>query len=238
MTLTAVGGTLSFVGGTSPQTGDDSGTAVAFVQEVAKGTASGTTTTPTLTIGAGITTTPGNHLLLRLGLNKQPTGITDSQGNTWTLDHVYNRNQWTGFASCKPATPLGAGDTIVITMAASNAIHTAVVEEWSGLDPDTWYGGGDDGWFQAGSGTSRQVSEALTVPAGGVVFGAWTAQTGSETVTPGTGFSLAHSPYVNLNGVSYSLETVQAIDSGSGSSYQPSATGASVHSEGCAAYYV
>lgn len=217
---------------------DEEPAEVSFIQDVAIGTAAANTTTPTLTVGGGVTTTSGNILILRFCCaNRDVASIADSKGNTWQIDYTYHHNVYIMFASCKPSTQLTTGDTITVTLSGAVTLnHGGCIEEWSGMDQTTWFRGHDSGWYQAGTGTTRQTTGVMA-GAGDLVLGLWVAYVGSETVTPDTGYANSHTVSTGVNSLSYCIEQIQQVVP-SGGSYAPYATSTNnVHSEGFAAYY-
>jgi PKD repeat protein len=134
-----------------------------------------------LTVPAGVSTTVGRHLVVAYlfsgaGTNAV-TGITDTKGNTYSINAVKKNNGTTGLlvvvASAKVTAALGPGDKVTVTQNAITTYHLMQVYEFDNFDPTSWV---DKTATASSSGTA--VSTAST---------ATTAQT-NETLFAAVGF--------------------------------------------------
>lgn len=195
--------------------------AITLVQNVGT-TSTGSGSTCVLTVASGHGTTLANFGILRCsaGLTARTlSSVTDSQGNTWEVDADNATASAPGVASCKFATALGTGDTITAHFSGTVTDPLVTVDEFSGLDPTTW--------FSAASAVKNASSGALstnavTVPAFGLVIGAWGSTSNPGTLTPGTGYTALTGN--SAGGFAPSTYGVYQIDSGAGGSYTPNAT--------------
>lgn len=116
--------------------------AAAFVQAIAGTVGSTASTTTVITVPAA-GTSAGNYAVIRCnvnGQNLQPTAASDSKGNTYIVaDSTGGTATVTTSAGVLVgylATALVSGDTITVTH-GSSAQHTAMADEFSGLDTNT-----------------------------------------------------------------------------------------------------
>jgi PKD repeat protein len=118
-----------------------------------------------LTVPSGASTTVGRHLVVAYmfsgaGTNAV-TGITDTRGNTYTIDAVRKNIGATGLlvvvASAKVTAALVPGDTITVTQNAVTTYHLMQVYEFDNFDPTSWV----DKSATASS-TGTEVSTAAT----------------------------------------------------------------------------
>lgn len=118
------------------------------------------------TVGGGIQTLPGNHLIVVDGdLYGGPTPIiADSQSNTWQWDIPSTHNTHLRFASCRITNPLSTGDTITLNYSDS-AAHGFCVFEVAGLHPTSWFENAIG--FGGGSGSATESTYTPSVRAGG-----------------------------------------------------------------------
>lgn len=208
--------------------------AISFVQEVVKDGSSGAVGSLVGTLGAGVTTTVGNTLILRFFANLGVTSVTDSKGNTWTVDATQSPSYFYGLAHTTLTTALVAGDTITVTLTGSTSYHTFVVDEWSGI---SGYGN-----RSAASGTTStaRATNAVSVWAGALVIGLWAVPV-SDTATfaadTAGGWTAFHTPAQLTTNSSDTIEGEYRIDPGTASSYNPDGTGVSASWSGFAAYY-
>jgi hypothetical protein len=204
--------------------------AASFVQEVAKDVTTGSTSTPAATLS--VTPTAGNTLIARIAGNLAISSVTDSKGNTWTVDvNQVTASPFFALASCTPVTPLVSGDVVTAHLTGATALHGIVVDEWHNIATF-----GSSTALLTGTSTNR-TTNTITVPGGAVVFGVWTTLSLDTAFTSGSGYTAFHTGALALSGGATSLEGEYQIDSGSGGSYSPAATGTSANQRGVSAYY-
>jgi hypothetical protein len=141
--------------------------AVAFVQDLGAVGSSSSSNTLALTLGAS--TTVGNHLImLAISGGQNLTSVADSKGNTWQKDRAIDGvDPRSGFFSCKITTQLVSTDTITLTVAGSTASRAFRVLEFSGLHTTAWFDatGTNGGNGASGSaGTSANSGATATLP--------------------------------------------------------------------------
>lgn len=170
--------------------------AITQVQQVLNSTTDQNSTTVTLTVPTGITTTVGNHLIMMIGHSNATSSflasVSDSKGNTWQIDIDQNdggtTGAWASLASTHLSTALVAGDTITLTyMAAPGTYEVFLVYEYSGLASSSWVdtAGGTGG----GKSTSFASPSITTTNANDLLLGVLCySGTGAYTET-GSGFS-------------------------------------------------
>jgi hypothetical protein len=108
--------------------------AIALVRQV--GQNHNTTTNTTVAVTLSVTPAAGNTLIgyMRGGSNFALSSISDTKGNTWTIDAVTaSTNTTAAVYSCQPTTPLVSGDVVTFTLAGSAASKTASIYEFSGV---------------------------------------------------------------------------------------------------------
>ncbi len=202
-------GTVTFTGsgaGTGPvPTGSGTGTvpgvAGEFVKSFKRDTDGGTDIIVTVPAGG---VAAGNTLVLgALSLIGAVTGVTDTQGNTWTLDRqqASGGNSRTTVASCRVATTLAEGNTITIALAESSTRGAAVVSEFAGLLDLDQVASTFGASTAADSGDTPTTTEPNEVVAG-VIF---VFSGAADTLTPGTGLTTRISA-VHTNEIIYALD--------------------------------
>lgn len=192
--------------------------AISFVQNVATYTAAGAGTTSTA--NSTVNTTVGNFLIMRYGNSGgfKLSGVSDTHTNPWQLDVSNGSNGAPAFASTKIITAIIIGDPI--TANHQSGVGTEwVVDEFSGLDPTTWFSAASA--VKAVTGTSMTTT-AVTVPANGLAIGCWGGTGVAGAVfTAGTGYTGLTT--VGTSGATTVFGCFQ-VDSGSGGSYAPNGT--------------
>lgn len=97
--------------------------------EVQRGSELGSSnSTTTITLSGGVSAGNRAVLLFRWYLNTQTiSSVTDSRGNTWTVDKTltHDTNNYHAIISAHVGTALQAGDTITITFSASASSYRA-----------------------------------------------------------------------------------------------------------------
>jgi hypothetical protein len=204
---------------------------VSFIQEVAKDATTGSTATPAATLTA--TPTAGNRLIARIAANGTVSSVTDSKGNTWTLDvSQTTASPYWALASCVPTTALVTGDVVTAHLSGATSIHGIVIDEWSNVAA---FGAST---AIVGGTTTTRTTNAITVPGGALVLGAWTTTSVDSSFSPGSGYTGFHTANLTLSGGASAMEGEYQIDSGSGGTYTPTATGSSATQRGESAYYI
>lgn len=135
----------------------------------------------------------GNKLILAVQGSNHVTSVTDSKGNTWTVDSFgATGTTQASICSCTPTSALTTGDTITVTLASATAI-AYTLEEFSGLQavaPDT------TGTNFTASGQPATLS--VTTTGDDLLFAAWSFFTGAAlTFTPTSGWTGGQSAQVN-----------------------------------------
>jgi hypothetical protein len=206
---------------------------ITLIQQVASDATTGSRSSLVATVG--VTTTVGHVLILRALSNSQVTAVVDSQSNGWTVDssQVSNGN-WVTFASCTITVPLASSDTITTTLAATTSYHGLVVDEWSNISTTSRFGSASA--VAAVSNTTSRATNSITVTKGALVLGVWDITGADASFAAGNGYTGLPTAKLTTAG-NYSLEGEYAIDSGSGGTYAPAATGSSGTYRGAAAYY-
>lgn len=204
--------------------------AITFAQQVALGLTTGSTAAPTATLSA--TPTAGHTLILRYAGNQIVSSVTDSKGNTWTLDAPGNTaTPYVALAHCVPTTALVTGDVVTVNLAGATSFHGIVIDEWVGV--------GSFGSITAivGGATTTRTTNPITAPPNALVFGIWSTTTAETGFSAGAGYTGFASGAITLTGGGLSLEGEYLVDSGSGGTYTPTATGSSSTQRGFSAYY-
>lgn len=160
--------------------------AIAFVQKA--GAASSASTLSSLVVPVSSATTLGNTLFLgvRSAASIHISSVTDTQGNTWTVDAYSGAaNNAGNLVRCSNAKALSTSDSVTINFSGASSVPCATLVEFSGLGaspPDqtaTANGSGSTTLAVGPTGTTTQANElALTVIAGG-----------NATYTPPTGWT-------------------------------------------------
>jgi hypothetical protein len=142
----------------------------------------------------GVAVAQGHHLIFTIGINVQNasvSSITDSKGNTYTVDKVQPASagangQTIVIASGYIATALTATDTVTANF--TSATITCYADEWSGLAA-TSYVDQTAGQEQAATAAPSSGATATTTQATELVIGA-TIYSGSHSpTTVGTGYT-------------------------------------------------
>ena len=122
-------------------------------------------TSVVLTVGGGITTTVGNHLILVDSSYYATTlpNITDPKGNAWQWDVQDNARMF--LASCKITNPLLTGDTITMTYAGGNSAHGFAILEVAGLHSTQWFE--NKIGYETGSSSATESPYTPSVSVGG-----------------------------------------------------------------------
>jgi PKD repeat protein len=175
LVLAVLAGTLALV------TPSASAALTQHQRQIAVGADAVPASTFSLTVPAGVNTFVNRHLVVAYlfsgaGTNAV-TAITDTRGNTYTINAVKKNVGTTGLivvvASAKVAAALGPGDKVTVTQNAQTTYHLMQVYEFDNFDPTSW---ADKTATGSSSGTA--VSTAST---------ATTAQ-GNETLFAAVGF--------------------------------------------------
>jgi hypothetical protein len=205
--------------------------AVTLVGQRAVQTASGSTNAPSAAITAA--TTVGDVLVMRFFANADVTGVTDSRGNTWTVDVKDHGTIYMGFASCTVETAHVAGDTIALNLAANTSYHGFVIDEWSGVNATSRFGGASAALVSTTE--AARETDPVTVPDGALVFGMWVCNGTDATFTADTGYT-AFPIYAGQGSPQHALDAAYQIAADAGT-FAPSGTGANQHYDGLATYY-
>ena len=172
------------------QTSGGGAGAIARVQFVAELANAGSGTTLVLTL-SGVTTTVGNHLILRGGgATNAITAVVDSKGNTWQIDKTDTTEAGisASVASAKITSALVDGDTITATIGGSGGAGSAYVDEWSGLHATTWLdktvGTGAPAALAADSGLTATTADANELIIGVIAHVSTVTSWAVETTSP------------------------------------------------------
>jgi hypothetical protein len=172
--------------------------AIAYVKELGKGTQTGTATTYVITLSA--TAAAGNLAIGRIGTGSTVTisSVTDSRGNTWTVDKTQGSGPSAHLVSTgQDVGTLQSGDTITITISGSIAAGTAIFDEFSGMDITSSRVDKTAG-NSAGATTARDAgTTAATTQADELVVGAFAIAGDETSLTVGSGYSHFTSDYIN-----------------------------------------
>jgi hypothetical protein len=107
---------------------------IAYVQQV--GASFTSTTVTSFTVPLTAVTTQGNRLILSVRGNQghDVSSVTDTQGNTWTVDatSIVSDNVTLSMCSAYLATALTTSDSLTVTLSGSTASE-AIVCEYSGI---------------------------------------------------------------------------------------------------------
>lgn len=164
--------------------------AAAKVQDVVTGGYASSASAASHVLTVGVTTTVGNHLILRcLSSNTARTlGVTDSKGNTWQVDRTGSATAPVTYsASAKITSALVSSDTITITWTGGSATTAAWVIEVSGLATSSWYDQGADAAgtsTAADSGATGTLAQADNFVVGQVAMSGTTTSYAWETTSP------------------------------------------------------
>ena len=199
--------------------------AIAYVKEVTHATPSVTGTTFALTV----TNAPGaGNLLILSACNATAaiTGVTDSKGNTWTVDKVSSASAPTAICSTvQNAGALQAGDTITITFgsALSSGKCAFVVHEFSGCTNTVDVSALNNIGVAT---TARQADGAppTTTNANDLVWAAFGVNAIETSFTPGAGYSTPTEGAFYANATNNSIEFEYQILSATGP-VDPTGTG-------------
>jgi hypothetical protein len=153
-------------------------------------TTTGFTTTQTITIPAsGVAI--GNQLMVSFIYNTASGSysVADSRGNTYTQHAFVQANSSSfGVFTSRITTALQPGDTITVTGTVGCSRRSMSAEEFTGLDTSPV----DQVKSSSGSGTAiSSGSTSVTTQANELVvgFAGWETGAGTETVTPGSGYT-------------------------------------------------
>jgi PKD repeat protein len=148
-----------------------------------------------LTVPAGVSTTVGRHLVVAYlfsgaGTNAV-TGITDTKGNTYSIDATKKNVGTTGLlvvvASAKVTAALGPGDKVTVTQNAITTYHLMQVYEFDNFDPTSWV---DKTATASSSGTAvSTASTATTAQANETLFAAVGFGDTTASLTSASGWS-------------------------------------------------
>lgn len=178
--------------------------ALAFVAE--RKAATGITSGVAFSVTAN--TAAGNTAFLLLGSTLSTTtgvSITDSQGNTWTLDATgggASSGQWAGIAHAYLTKALLTTDTITVTW--TNGSLTAIVAEFSA--PTVLVVDKTASSDNALASNSNCGTTARTTYPTEIVIGAFINSTATGPYTPNTGYTMIDAGSGPLNGL-YQLST-------------------------------
>lgn len=171
-------------------TGGGSSSQIAFVKAGGNSSTIGTVTSLAATVPAG-GHAAGNMLVVPVltgaATIATPSGVTDSKGNTYTVDNTLVGALAISVARSILATPLVAGDTITVTWAASTTLLIVDSAEFSGvsatpLDATASLSGGATTSLDGG--TTATLAQAKEV-----AFGAFSVQGATGGSTPGAGWT-------------------------------------------------
>lgn len=208
--------------------------AIAYVGEVLQDTYNGagaSSINATVDANAGA----GQLLVLRVASTNQIiSGITDSRGNTWTLiDSGVLSLGFGMFWTLQDVGTLLAGDTVTMTWPGNVFEYAVVIDEFSGIAATNPL---DVFATATGSGTARAAgTTAATSQADELVCGGFSANVGSDSFTPGLGYSSPSTPSLS-NGSAVSVEGEYQIVSSTGTQ-QATGTGTSANWVGITATF-
>lgn len=145
---------------------------------------------PTTTVQAGTRAI----LVFTSGASKSVTAVTDSVGNTWTVDHVAtDGTRVISFASCQVATQITSSNTISITLSnTTNASADYWIQQVSGLATSSAFDQSHDGSGSAST-AANSGNTATLAQADEFVFGA-SRTSSSTTWAKGTGYTDVTTP--------------------------------------------
>lgn len=139
--------------------------AITYIGERGAGS-DGTTSSTSATIAVTVNTVPNNHLILILaGHNTSATvsSITDTKGNTWTVDgnaqSTTFSDDWVMIASSPNGTPLTTADTISVSLSGTLNRRVWWLEEFAGI-----FVGAANG-SNSTSGNSSPIGSGSSTPA-------------------------------------------------------------------------
>lgn len=198
-----------------------------LVGEIGKANPGGSSTTLVVTVA----TAPGagNFLVLRGSGSVSVTSVTDTKGNTWTIDKAAGATPLPFLASTKQDVgTLTTSDTITVTYSSASNNRSAIIDEFSGVMASPL----DQTQTAAGAGTSRTAgTTAATTQANELVVGCFVIGSAETSFTPGAGYSSFTTPF--LGGLSGEYKIVAATGT-----QNPTATGGvSATSRGVVATY-
>lgn len=210
------------------------GSPIAYVQEVGKQAAGVTASSVVVTLSASAAL---GHLIIARAVcasGQNVSSVTDSRGNTWTVDVVGSAGPKVALASTgQNVAALQSGDTVTVNFSGSANQSAAIIDEFSGLD--TSASRVDKTATGTATGTSRDAgTTATTTQADELVVGCFGGGALETTFTPGAGFTRFTTDFLNDAGTS--VEGEYQIVSATGA-YQPTATGASFPTDGVVATY-
>jgi len=162
---------------------------------------------PATTIAAGTTAIMFVHCPgVSVNGDQYVTGVTDSKGNTWTVDHVY-RPDVTGAGlnviSSRIAVAVTSGDTITITFALSGNLNRTVwIQEVTGLAASPFDQSADNNGVGTAVSTGATGALAQTDE---IVF-CLAGQTATQTWTKGAGFNDVTTPQIaSVHALEYAI---------------------------------
>lgn len=166
----------------------------AFVQTVLESTYNTGTTATTRTVSLPVAVPVGDTLVLCANGESSSTlsSVTDSRGNTWTVDGTVNNSLTlhVGFAHCHVTTALQVGDTVTVTESSARNTFNIAIHQFTDLDTTATVD-------KAASGTGTSVSPATAATASTtqeleLLYACFSIndQNAAETVTAGSGFTL------------------------------------------------
>ena len=189
LALAALAGTLALV------TPSASAALTPHQRQIVVGADAVSASTFSLTVPAGVSTTVGRHLVVAYlfsgaGTNAV-TGITDTKGNTYSINAVKKNNGATGLivvvASAKVTAALGPGDKVTVTQNAITTYHLMQVYEFDNFDPTSWV---DKTATGSSSGTAvSTASTATTAQANETLFAAVGFGDTTASLTSASGWS-------------------------------------------------
>jgi PKD repeat protein len=164
-------------------------------RQIAVGADAVSASTFSLTVPAEVSTTVGRHLVVTYlfsgaGTNAV-TGITDTKGNTYSINAVKKNSGTTGLivvvASAKVTAALGPGDKVTVTQNAITTYHLMQVYEFDNFDPTSWV---DKSASASSTGTAVSTpATATTAQANETLFAAVGFGDTSATLTSASGWS-------------------------------------------------
>ena len=168
---------------------------------IVKGSIFASQTTLTLTVPGGSDTVAGRHLVAAFGFSggvgTALSSVTDSKGNTWTIQASRlgtsgTANVYVAIASCRLSAALVAGDVITFTQNTATSYHLGAVYEVDNLLMTGRADASATGESTVSSGAFTTASSATTTQADEVIFA---AVLGGDTAT---GFTSA-APWTELD---------------------------------------
>jgi hypothetical protein len=192
--------------------------AIEYIKRVLQSTPAAGTGTYALAVTSS--PTAGNLVVLygRGGGGTVFSSVSDSKGNTWTIDHGTGNsttNATVSIASSLLTSTLTTSDTItVVYTGAATANRTMVAHEFSGVHPTSKI----DVVSTISTANATAVTTATAGPTptlttnGSLVFAA-IGTSASNTYTPSVGYTAANATVASFSGGAYQIATDQTAKS-------------------------